>query len=622
MADDKLITIKKIRTAAGEHEIEAKYLGGYTFEEIQGMVQGVSGTFVISETKNTIEGYETVVKSDKSTVVTTTSELNTLTGNTESYKVGDIILMEELSDGEKIFDRWVSKVDGDNITLAVLETQVAKHHHTIEHSTDVALTGVDTTTTVVIPAIGNEVTVLTGASGDVLTSLDVDTYKSTGGHDLTLVEVTEGGDGILGHSHTITSHEHSVSFNPNTFVSGMVEAYTVLSTDTFTQHTHDTVDVAGTYTDGEVIVYATGEGTTDTFIKTLVDSEEIATSVLSSFDSGANTVGLVTSVQTSDDEIGDLVKTTTSGGHTHTVSGETSEVITGVTIADNVITSVSLNYTAPTVQSDVVTSVSHTYVSALTSITATPTTSSFFNNCTVDNNGVLSFGSDFAVTEISVSDTKASVVNEVSFTSGEQIAGSATISAMSFVQSFVSGKATFTTSTDTAGEHTHGFSHTHSIPEHTHTIGAHSHTYKKSVSGETGDAYTSLTKLSYVPHTHASNVSVAAVQSDGSEKTYVTGGTKTSVVMNLVDVDQTYNTTGGAEMTTDTKYSKVSGGITFPTLTFNKKTLSTTEITPAVVGNETAIKSITFTSDNFVKNVSEKTSVNIGGEPKTENEGE
>jgi arginine repressor len=55
MADDKLITIKKIRTTSGEHEIDARYLGGYTFEQIQGMVQGVSGTFVISETKNTIE---------------------------------------------------------------------------------------------------------------------------------------------------------------------------------------------------------------------------------------------------------------------------------------------------------------------------------------------------------------------------------------------------------------------------------------------------------------------------------------------------------------------------------------------------------------------------------------
>ena len=51
MADNNLVTIKKIRTTAGDHLIDATFLGGYTFEQIQGMVQGVVGTFVISESK-------------------------------------------------------------------------------------------------------------------------------------------------------------------------------------------------------------------------------------------------------------------------------------------------------------------------------------------------------------------------------------------------------------------------------------------------------------------------------------------------------------------------------------------------------------------------------------------
>ena len=177
MADNNLVTIKKIRTTAGDHLIDATFLGGYTFEEIQGMVQGVVGTFVISESKNNVEGYEDVVKSTESTVDTTSSVLNALTGNTESYKVGDIILMEEVSDGEKIFDRWVSKVDGENITLAVLETQVAKHHHEIKSTTGSALVGYEVESTIAVPTVGEAVTVLTGAAGDVLTSFDSATYE-------------------------------------------------------------------------------------------------------------------------------------------------------------------------------------------------------------------------------------------------------------------------------------------------------------------------------------------------------------------------------------------------------------------------------------------------------------
>jgi hypothetical protein len=625
MADNNLVTIKKIKVGENLHEIDAKYLGGYTFEEIQGMVQGIVGTFVISESKNNVEGYEDVVKSTESTVDTTSSVLNALTGNTESYKVGDIILMEEVSDGEKIFDRWVSKVDDENITLAVLETQVAKHHHEIESTTGSALVGYEVESTIAVPTVGEAVTVLTGAAGDVLTSFDSETYEKTGSHDLTLVSASDGEDGALGHSHTIASHEHSVTFNPHNFVSDdeRVSVITVLSTDKFASHTHETVTVAGTYTDVSALTYANGEGDTAEFIKTLVDSEELSTTNSSAFESGANVNGLATDEQTDKDAIGDLVKTTSSGAHEHTVSGvTTSDVITEVTLAENVITSVVLSYVGPTIESTVVTSVAPTYTSVVSSVVATPSTASFFNSCSVDEDGILSFSAGDAVTDVTVSTSLVSVVSDVAVSSGSQSDGSASISATSFVQSFVSDVVAISGTAAESGAHTHGFSHTHTIPSHTHEIGAHSHKYVKSVASEMANAYISLGTSSYVPHTHESNVSVAAAYTDENEITYVTGGSTTLVVKDLVNNDLSYATTGGSEMVTGTNYAKVSGDITFPTLSFGKATLSTTTVTPAVATENTAVASISFTSGNFVTGVSDVTGVNIGGDPKTKTDGE
>ena len=83
-----------------------------------------------------------------------------------------------------------------------------------------------------------------------------------------MVSASDGVDGALGHSHTIASHEHSVTFNPQTFVSdeGRVSVVTVLSTDKFASHTHETVNVAGTYTDVSALTYANGGGETAEFI--------------------------------------------------------------------------------------------------------------------------------------------------------------------------------------------------------------------------------------------------------------------------------------------------------------------------------------------------------------------
>ena len=96
---------------------------------------------------------------------------------------------------------------------------------------------------------------------------------------------------------------------------------------------------------------------------------------------------------------------------------------------------------------------------------------------------------------------------------------------------------------------------------------------------------------------------------------YYYGGSKTSVVKDLKDTEHTYTSTSKG-LTTDTKYVKLSGEITFPGLISTPTTLSTTTIAPAVAGTEKPIASILFTTGTFVKSVDAKTSVNIGGEPK------
>lgn len=297
MSEDlNLITIKKIKTSAGEHDIDAKYLGGYTFEQIRGMVQGVAGTYVIGTSKSSENGYDDVVKSTSNTVTTTKSILNTLTGTTESYKLGDIILMEEVSDGVKVFDRWVSLVDGDNITLAVLETQVALHHHEVSSSKSTAITGVTpTSTTNTMATVGNNVDVVSSGAGSVVTSVSFD---DTAGYDLEISVGTET-DGV-GHSHTVESHDHSVSIIPSDFVTETASAYTTLTTSTYTPHTHTTVNVAGVQSDGTDITYVTG-GETETFIKSLTDSEQTTGNTV--LTTGVNTDGLNTNAQSSTDVI-------------------------------------------------------------------------------------------------------------------------------------------------------------------------------------------------------------------------------------------------------------------------------------------------------------------------------
>jgi hypothetical protein len=133
--------------------------------------------------------------------------------------------MGATSDGKKNFDRWVSSVEGENITLDILETQVATHHHEITSSTSNAITSVNANGYVTVPTVGNSINVLTikdeqslvNGELDVITSVEYSTNPdSDGGHTL---EISEGTleDGV-GHNHNISSHSHTANFVPQDII--------------------------------------------------------------------------------------------------------------------------------------------------------------------------------------------------------------------------------------------------------------------------------------------------------------------------------------------------------------------------------------------------------------------
>ena len=619
MSENLLPRIKQIRTDAGLHEIDAKFVNGRPFEdvykELQGMAHGVIDTYVIPLSNKGKDGYDTVVESVKPTEKVSISVLNGLVkpeNASKTYKVGDVILMEEVSDGTKIFDRWVSEVSENEVTLSILETQVATHHHEITSTTGSAITSVSATEYISVPTVGDAVNVLTAASDiEVITSIAYsDNPDSDGGHTFAVATATSSDEGAAGHTHTISAHGHSANFTPTTIVSETVSVYADLSEATHTVHTHDSVEVAGVATeDSSNTITFIKTGVSDTFIKTLTED---STATTTSATVSAEGVSLSTVTQTSDDVIGDDVKTKDSGAHDHTVSGKTTtDVVTEVSLAPTVITSVSLSYVAPSVQEAVVTNVTYTSTSFVTSVDSSD--SKFFNSCSVDESGVLSFGSDKALT--SVTPRSTTLASEITVTSASQSAGSATISAPSAVQTYVSGIVDISGATSEDGSHSHGFSHTHTIAEHTHEIGAHSHTYVKTGVGESGEAITSLTSDTYVPHTHEEK-SVAAVAESGSTLTYITGGSKVDVVGSLLSTDVNIVVEDSAELTTDTKYYKITGDIEFPGLSFGTTTLTKTTVTPAVATESKAIKTITTTSGEFVNSIDELTTVNIGGDVK------
>jgi hypothetical protein len=602
--------IKQINAGGTVYDIDALKWNGHEFSDIESMVHGVVDTYVIAAQTSGASDYKAVVESSAAQVSTTLTALNTLTSSSSgnTYKVGDVILMGATSDGTNNFDRWVSKIDGSTIYLDVLETQVATHHHTITRTSANALTGVSasTTTTNTMAKVGTAVTVATGGSGGIVTSV---AYSDEGSHNLAVVAGTSAsGDGV-GHSHTVSSHNHSVSFTPNILVSRTIEAVTSLTSADYTPHKHTAnVTAAGsTTTDSTPISYVYGGGKA-TFITSLKDST--LTTGSTGLTTESNTDALSTSTTASTE------KTSTVSSHVHSVSATTTEnVVKTVSLAGNVTTSASLNYTAPTVATTVVTGVTHVSKTAVTSATLTGTTT-FMSTWTasVDASGVLSFNTSTATVGISAPTTTVASISSVS--TGTQSAGSAVLTTTSATQSYTSGTVTATCNTGAAGEHSHGFSHSHTIAAHTHTIASHTHSYVKSIKDGEGSAYVSLSTSSYTPHTHAANVTAAGSKSDDTKITYIKEGSKTSVVQDLLDTSKTLTTTSAAPGT-DTKYYKISGDITYPGLTVVSKDISTlmstTEITPAASSGEQPLKSITFTSATFINSVTEKTSANKGG---------
>ena len=604
--------IKQIKIGTELHDIDAKKWGGHTFSEVESLIHGVVDTYVIPESKSTTSGYGTVVSSTKTIVSTTVGVLKGLVSNPPSnafdqFNIGDVILMGAASDGTKNFDRWISNVsgNGDNavLTLDVLETQVAKHHHTIDVPTitstpTTVLTSVkvSSTTTSNMAYAGTAVTVVTGASDAnavVITSVD---HADNGSYDLKLAAGTTAD---YGHSHTVDAHNHTVTYSKTT-VSRNANAYTALSTSSYTPHTHAVVSVAGeTKSDGTITYVNSTPKSTATFVKTLTDAS--TTTATGGATPGTNGVSLTTTAQVSTDTIGEVVKTVSDGVHTHTVTTTTDgNVVTDATVAAKVVTSAVLSYTAPTVAAKVVTSVSYSAASTVTSWKAT-----------VDSSGILSFSSPTAdrISSITVP------------TRADQSAGSASLDAPRADQSRTLGKVTSTGSAASAGAHQHGFSHTHAIASHSHTVDNHTHTYKKTVAGTTESAITALSTSTYAAHKHT-NVTVAGTSSDSTPISYVYDGGTTPVVRDLTIADASA-TVGNASLTIKNAYQKITGTITHPGITVGSKKLSemlkTGSVIPAVDSKQKPVMSVSTSSKDVVGSVTVgtqnvKTSPNVGGE--------
>jgi hypothetical protein len=484
-----------------------------------------------------------------------------------------------------------------------LETRVQTHHHTVtvptvtKTSTKVLTSAtVGTTTSKNMAYVSSAVTVVTGASNANETVVTSVAHDANGGHAL---KIETGTSADYGHKHTLDAHAHGVTYDKTT-VSRNINAYTSLSTSSHTPHTHTVVSVAGKSTNGTAINYVVDTPkSTDTFIKTLKDAT--STTATGGATPGTNAVGLSTATQVSTDTVGNVVKTTSAGTHSHGVTTTTDiNVVKTVTLADKVLT--GLNYTAPSVAGTVVTAVSlsKSSGSTVTSWTAT-----------VDSAGILSFG-------VSTGDR----VSSITFTSGtaSQSAGSCT--ATSTNQSHTSGKVSSTGSAADAGAHQHGFSHTHTIASHSHTVDSHTHTYYKTIASETAAAITGLSTKSHIPHTHT-NISAAGISTDASSPiTYVYGGGTTTAVRDLT-ITATSATVDSATPGMSTVYQKVTGTITYPGFTLGTKKLSemlsTKSINPAADSGEKPAMSITTTSVSVVGTLSvgsttTKTSTNVGGE--------
>ena len=611
-----MAVIKKINTGTSVYDIDAAYLGSRSASDWEAMIHGAIETYVVPTSKSTADAYAKIVGKTDSTITLTQAELKSLVTPAKAFQVGDVILLEAVStDSAFMFDRWISNIAGtsdtSNNTLPILETHVQTHHHTITDSKGNAVTGVTTTPTGTLAKVGSAVTVVTGVSGtpSVMTGV---AYCGPGRHSIK-EETGTSTDGV-GHSHSISGHTHTIT--PTALVSQNADAYTYLSESSFTPHSHGTASVAGAHKNSSAITFATGvSSVSGTYV---VDLKETSTNTGGqSLTTKSNAAANTSSITVASASTIDSAKTSSAGAHTHTVSTTTTEdVVKTVTLAPNVVTSVK--YTAPTLAGTVVTNVPTKSQLVATSWSAAPT-SSFVTSaawgCSVVSE-VLTFSWSASTSSAVTSATKISgngeniTVLNGSISTTTQNSGSFT--STSTAQDHTSGTVAASGSAASAGGHQHGFNHTHAIPTHTHSIDSHTHTYAKTSVSSTGTPTVTLSTSSYTPHTHTS-VTVVSGTTDSDPITYVYGGTKTTVVRTLKSgtVD-----TGSQALTTDSKYYKVTGTITLPTLkptTAKLSTmLSTSSITPAATG-EKALKSITPSYGEFVTDVVDKTSENKPG---------
>lgn len=613
--------IKQITGTNGTiYDLNAKYWDGYEVDDLMDAIHGAIDTYVIpAQTSNKTANYTEVVESTAAQVSTTKSVLVELVSteptNFSNFKVGDIILMGATSDGTKVFDRWVSYVGTETdpvIKLDVLETQVATHHHKLPTpSTSSALTSVKASSrSVKIPTVGTAVNVLTSAKGTFVTSV---AYSNSGSDGKVLT--SESGTGSVSHKHTVNSHNHSITFKPTSLVSRNISAVYSVTSKNYTPHTHTSTTVATAATNGTAFTYVTGISQTDTFIKTLK-----YTSTNTGAASG-NTGGsgeLSTSTQASTDTVGDVVKTTETGTHKHTVTAATTtSVVTAATVAASVVTSVSFSFTKPTVQANVVTSVTKVAKTAASNVSLTGT-KTFMSTWTasVDASGILSFSNTTATVGVSSGSVTISGVSAI--TSGTQSAGSASLSAPRSAQSITYGAPTISVTCNDAGAHQHGFSHTHKISSHSHSLGSHTHTYGKAEISASAAAVINLTTGSHTPHSHTT-VDVIKTATASTAIKYLDSASSTTVVRDLLSTDQTFTTTSAAPET-NVAYTRLSGTITFPGISAptGSVTTASASIKPAVEGTTTALNDITFNTGTFVTGYSStisttKTGTNVGG---------
>ena len=617
--------IQQIKDTSGKAwDISAKYWDGYEVNDLMDVIHGAIDTYVIpAQTSNKTANYTAVVESTAAQVSTTKSALVELVSteptNFSNFKVGDIILMGASSDGTKVFDRWVSHVGTETdpvIKLDVLETQVATHHHKLPTlSTSSTLKSVKASSrSVAIPTVGTAVNVLTSAKGTFVTSV---AYSNNGSDGKVLT--SESGTGSVAHSHTVNSHDHSITFKPTSLVSRSISAVYSVTSKNYTPHTHTSTTVATAATNGTAFTYVTGISQTDTFIKTL---KHTSTNTGAASGNTGGSGELSTSTQVSTDAVGEVVKTTSAGTHKHTVTAATTtSVVTAATVAASVVTSVSFSFTAPTVQANVVTSVTKVAKTLATSATLTEKTATetgartYVNTATVDpSTGILSFG----LVQASVSYSTATISAVGSITSGTQSAGSASLSAPRSAQSRTYGAPTISVTCNDAGAHQHGFSHTHKIATHTHSLGSHTHTYGKAEISTSAAAVINLTTGSHTPHSH-STVSVIATETASTAIKYLDSAASTTVVRDLLSTDKTFTATSAAPET-NVAYTRLSGTITFPGISAptGSVTTASASIKPAVEGTTTALSDITFNTGTFVTGYSStmsntKTGANVGG---------